>query len=218
MGFIACSLIILAMVSGSGLCKEKQDLAAQVLDQVEKKYSGASFLTQFSQISTLKALDITETASGKAWFSHPGRMRWQYLTPDHHEIITNGQRVWIFRPQEKQVMTGDAQGFFQAGAGGTFLSDISLIRKNHRISVHKTDPTWVELKLKAQPPKVEDSQAISSIIIRVSRKSHEITRVTTVNPHGDATLFEFSQIRFTPLEPAQFEFTIPEGTSIIEMD
>jgi len=42
--------------------------------------------------------------------------------------------------------------------------------------------------------------------------------VTTQNTYGDTTSFEFTHIQFKPMEPAIFEFKIPEGYSIIEMD
>ena len=205
------------MISGPGFAGENID---SVLDSLEKTYSGKSFSAGFSQISTLKVLDITETASGKAWFSHPGKMKWLYTAPDQHEIITNGQSVWIYRPDQTQVMVGHAGKFFKSGAGGAFLSDIGLIRKSFQISIHATDPAWVELALDAQEgqPAKNDSGETMTIIIRVSRESHEISRVTTVNVHGDTTLFEFTDIRFAPIPAAFFEFTIPDGTSVIEME
>lgn len=202
------------LVSGYAAAGET---AAAILDQLEKTYAGKSFFTDFSQISTLKVLDITETASGTAWFSHPGKMKWLYTTPDRHEIITNGRNVWIYRPDQAQVMVGQADRFFRSGAGGAFLSDIGLIRKSFQLTIHATDPAWVELALdpKQEQPAGQDSL---TILIRISRKTHEITRVTTVNGHGDTTLFEFTGIRFSPLSSGFFEFTIPEGTSIMEME
>ncbi|WP_022665297.1 LolA family protein [Desulfospira joergensenii] len=216
----ALSLVLwFFLASVPGFAKDL-GLRDATLDNLEKKYAGKSFSADFSQISTLKVLDITETASGKAWFSHPGKMRWLYTAPDRHEIITNGKSVWIYRPEQNQVMEGNASRFFKSGAGGAFLSDIGLIRKNFRISVRGTDPAWVELALdtKAGAPADSDSGEVSSIILRVSRDSHEIRRITTLNAHGDATLFEFSNILFAPLEAGFFDFKIPEGASIIEME
>ena len=40
-----------------------------ILTALEQKYSGKSFSTSFIQASRLTALDITEKASGKAFFS-----------------------------------------------------------------------------------------------------------------------------------------------------
>jgi outer membrane lipoprotein carrier protein len=185
-----------------------------ILNALEQKYSDKSFKADFTQVSKLAALDITEKASGTALFSHPGKMRWKYLTPQLHEIITNGASLWIYRPEEKQVMHGDASQFFQSGAGGAFLSDISLIRKNFTITVKEVTANYVEIVLIAK----RETKDISSIIIRISQKNSAIERVVTYNPYDDTTLFQFSNIQFKNIDPEIFEFQIPGGVDIIEMD
>ena len=189
-------------------------MTEDVLTAIEKKYTGKSFKADFTQISRLAALDITEKASGRASFSHPGKMKWEYTEPEHHEIITNGKWLWIFRPQENQVMQGDASQFFKSGAGGAFLSDISLVRKNYVITIKEvtTDYVAIELVAKKQTPE------ISSIVIRISKKNNEIIRVVSSNPYDDTTLFEFTHIQFGKIDPAVFEFKVPQGVDIIDMD
>ena len=53
----------------------------EVIDTLDKRFNAADFSANFTQESTLKALEITDTAKGKAWFKHPGMMRWEYDTP-----------------------------------------------------------------------------------------------------------------------------------------
>ena len=88
---------------GIAAATEPENAQEAVLSAIEKKYAGKSFEASFYQISKLEALDITEKASGKASFSHPGKMKWEYLEPEQHEIITNGKSLWIYRPEENQV-------------------------------------------------------------------------------------------------------------------
>ena len=207
---IVCCCLFFPIASAAGNDIIKED----ILTAIEKKYSGKSFEANFTQISRLAALDITEEASGRASFSHPGKMKWQYLEPEHHEIITNGKSLWIFRPQENQVMQGDASQFFKSGSGGAFLSDISLIRKNFTVSVKEVTADYVEINLTAK----KENSDISSIVIRISQKNSEIVRVVTYNPYDDSTLFEFSDIQFKKISPDVFEFKVPDGVNIIEMN
>ncbi len=195
-----------------GFCNDiiKED----ILTALEQKYSNKSFSANFTQVSTLAALDITEQASGKAFFSHPGKMKWQYLKPQHHEIITNGKSLWIYRPEANQVMQGDASQFFQSGAGGAFLSDISLIRKKFLINLKEVTADYVEIDLIAK----KKNREISSIVIRISQKTSEIERVVTYNPYDDTTMFEFYNIKFKKINPDVFEFKVPHGMDIINMD
>ncbi len=185
-----------------------------ILTTLEQKYRDSSFQADFTQVSTLSALEITEEASGKAFFSHPGKMKWQYLTPQHHEIITDGKSLWIYRPEENQVMLGDASQFFKSGAGAAFLSDISLIRKNFVINLKKVTADFVEIDLTAKN-KQED---ISLIVIRISQKTSEIVRVVTHNPYDDTTLFELNNIQFKPFDPEFFTFKIPDNIDILNMN
>ena len=193
---------------------DTRSLEQTVLDGLENQYAGRSFSAEFKQTSILTALEISETASGKAWFSHPGKMKWQYLEPERHDIITNGHTLWIFRPDENQVMIGDAAPFFQSGAGGAFLSDISQIRDNFSVSMTETTDQWVALQLDAPPENTE----VQSIRIQVSRTDFQIQTVTTVNTAKDITRFELSNIQFQDMPDNWFEFAVPLGTHIIDMN
>ena len=90
---------------------------------------------------------MTEISAGKAWFSHPGKMKWAYESPDSHEIITNGKNLWIYRPEENQVMIGNAAPFFQSGSGGAFLADIRKIREAFTIKQGTVDDKTAQLVL-----------------------------------------------------------------------
>ena len=210
--FIIIAVFVL-LHPGAALCQNLSPETEAILSALEKKYSGKSFTVKYTQVSKLTALDIVEKATGRAFFSHPGKMRWEYETPENHQVITNGKTLWIHRPQENQVLVGDAEQFFKSGAGGAFLSDISLIRKNYDIQIKQSSDTFVELTLK----NLEKNTQITSIEIRITRPNHEITRVVTLNPYDDETHFEFDDIKFLPLNPDYFNFIVPEGITVLEM-
>ncbi len=186
----------------------------RILNGIEKRYSGKDFSANFFQQSTLKAIDISENATGKVFFSHPGKMRWEYRTPEQHQIITNGSTLWIYRPGEKQVVQGNALEFFKAGAGGAFLSDIARIREGYDITIEKTDAQAVRLLL-IPKKKTPDIDAIKLV---VSTKSHAVETVVTSNIYGDTTKLQFSNSRFEPLGESLFEFDIPVDCDLLYMD
>jgi outer membrane lipoprotein carrier protein len=207
-------LLLCAVLFASLGPAQAETLGDKTLTAIEKKYTENGFQADFNQSSTLAALELTETASGTAWFNHPGKMRWQYTAPQRHEIITNGQTLWIYRPDQNQVMRGNAKKFFKAGAGGAFLSDIGLMRKNFTMEVKETNDTHISFLFTAK----QENPDMVSILIRVSLATHAIQQVTTQNPYGDTTLFEFTNIQFKQMDASVFEFKIPEGSDIIEMD
>ena len=185
-----------------------------LIEALETAYSGRDVTVDFHQKSTLKAIDITEEAFGRARFSHPGKMNWEYLEPEHNSIITDGVKVWIYRPQENQVVTGNAADFFRGGAGAALMSDISRIKERFAITPKTLEPGYGDLLLVP----LERTPDIESVVLRVDRKSGEILRITTTNLYGDTTELAFSNARFGSLDPSLFTFTPPEGADVMLMN
>ena len=190
--------------------------ASEILSRVENRYNGRSFAARFSQESLLKAMDITDTASGRVFVKYPGKMRWEYEKPERQVMITDGRRLWIYRPAENQVMTGRAPEIIGDGRGASFLSDFKLLRKKFRITMapHQPAATYI---LTLQP--LKDSAGLSSIELLINRSSFDIREITTLNTYGDRTRIAFHDMRFvSDLGDDLFSFTVPEGADVVELD
>lgn len=218
LGAMAVSMVLIFMMTlvplPGNAAQSLDDKTAKIVVGIEAKYANKSFCANFEQASRLTALEVTEIATGKAWFSHPGKMKWAYQSSDNHEIITNGKNLWIYRPEEKQVMTGDAGPFFQSGSGGAFLADIRKIRKEFTIEPGDSGDNFAQLVL---TPKKQTPE-LAKVRITVNLPGFEIPVVETENVYGDTTKFIFNNIRFSSFDDQIFEFTPPPGTEIIEMD
>jgi len=194
-----------------------------IISHIEKKYHKAGFRTEFIQLSVLKALDITDTASGHALFNYPGMMKWEYEEPEKQSIITDGKNLWIYRPMDNQVTVGKFPSLFGGGKGAGFLSDIKSLRKNFNITEEKRTGENFILKLipedKSRELPQEVSRALSKIIIYVSTKDYTVTRVITHNVYGDETEIQLMNIDFSIRpDPSVFKFSIPEHTDVIQLD
>ena len=209
-------VIVLCCVFASTVSAQQESLTTldELLEGLEKRYSKQEFIADFSQVTKLKVLEIDETASGKAMFSHPGKMKWEYFEPQQHQIITNGKVLWIYRPDQNQVIIGNAQEFFKAGSGGAFLSDISIIKEKYIISIKENSEMFFELKL---IPKIKTPE-IQSILIIVSKKEYNIKKIITSNMYEDTIELEFHNIEFNDINDSIFEFSIPENCSVIDID
>lgn len=187
----------------------------EILKNVEKRYAASGFSTLFYQTLTLKAMEITDTASGKAFFKRPGMMRWDYEKPDRQIITTDGDTLWIYRPEDSQVMVGKSPSFFAGGRGASFLSDMKLIRKKFDISLQeKTKDEYHVLKLL---PK-EKTLDVSVIYISISAKNFHVVQITTYNSFGDETVIELSNTQFKPkLDDSMFIFQIPQGVEVLQL-
>ncbi len=188
----------------------------EVLKKVEKRYALSGFKADFFQSSTLKALDITDTAMGKISIKRPGKMRWIYEAPERQSIITDGTRLWIYRPDDNQVMLGVAPSYFGGGKGASFLTDIREMRATFDITLEIPDvPDRYKLKL---IPRVK-SVDVTHVSVWIAKKTWEVREVATYNTYGDETRMEFSHIEFIDdLPDPLFMFTIPDGTHVIQLD
>lgn len=187
-----------------------------ILEHVEKRYAASGFSTRFFQTLTLKAMDVTDKASGKAYFKRPGMMRWEYEKPDRQTIVTDSDVLWIYRPEDNQVMTGKSPSFFSGGKGASFLSDMNMIREKFAITLQENiNAGYYVLKL---VPK-ERTLDVTAIYISISPETFNIVEITTYNSYGDETTIKFKEIQFTSaLDDALFRFQIPEGVEVLKLD
>jgi outer membrane lipoprotein carrier protein len=209
-------LLMPAPLQLTTLAAESDLTLEQILDRMEKHYAGNSFKAEFIQEATVKALEITDFASGKMFVRYPGKMRWEYEKPEKQVIITDGIKLWIYRPTDNQLMTGSAPAFFSDGKGASFLSDISLIRKKFNISLAETkEDFFYELKLKP----LEKTLDVTDITLTVTKTSFTVIRIVTYNSYGDENRIELLNHKFqADLKDSLFSFEAPEGTDILEMD
>jgi len=210
-------LILISFIAVNVSYAAESDLTLdQILGRVEKNYTGKSFQAEFVQESTIKAMDIVDFASGKIFVRYPGMMRWEYEKPEEQTIITDGHKLWIYRPSDNQVLTGSAPAFFSDGKGASFLSDIKLIRQKFRISLEDSkEDFFYELKLQPLEKKLD----VTDIRLAVTKKTFTVIRIITYNSYGDENRIEFANHQFdVKLEDSLFSFKIPPGADVVQLD
>jgi len=194
----------------------------EIMKKIELKYIEKGFGAIFSQESTLKAMDITDKASGTAIFMYPGMMKWTYLEPEEQIIVTDGDKLWIYRKEDNQVMLGKAPKYFGSGKGASFLTDIEILRQSFELSFPEDDPD--------SPPKQNERHCIkllpkkknpdfTKLFLSISKKTYDIMEITSYNAYGDKTLIKFSDLEFhNDLAKDMFYFKIPDGADIVQLD
>ncbi|MBI5579256.1 MAG: outer membrane lipoprotein carrier protein LolA [Deltaproteobacteria bacterium] len=213
-------LILLAAVVmaalPAALSAESMPPLDTILKELEKRYTGSQFSADFLQESTIKSMEITDFASGRVYVRYPGMMRWEYEKPEQQAIITDGHKLWIYRPLDNQVMTGNAPVFFRDGKGASFLSDIRLIRQKFTITPHPPEGEYLyELRLVPR----EKTLNISQIRLYVVPRAFTIVRIVTVDDYGDDTRIDIVNPQFNvELDPALFKFDIPKGADVQKID
>lgn len=216
--FACMILLCLLLFAATQAAAESALSADEILDKVESRYDCDTFSAEFIQTSTLKAMDISDTASGTVIFKRPKKFRWTYDRPDKQLIISDGDRLWIYKPQERQVMMGKAKNLFGEGRGASFLSDIKSLRADFeaRLAPDKMQKTGYYV-LEMVPKK--KSEILSAAYLEIEQKSFEVTAIDTDNPYGDHTRIEFKKRKLCEkADDSLFSIDIPVDVDVVTLD
>jgi len=206
----------------TGLAQEKESgtpgisALETLLKGIEACYTGTGFSARFDQTSSLAAMDITDHAQGTLFVKYPNRMRWEYVTPETQVMLTDGKSLWIHRPADNQVLVGKAPAFLGSGQGGSFLTDLSSLRKQFTVSLVSHRPNLPAVLKLLPGPGAPD---VSDILISVDPETFRIHKITTHNAYGDETRIQLSDYRFDLLlDDAFFRMEIPKSAEVLELE
>ncbi len=211
---MAAFLALIWTVAPSGGLQARDSLP-EILAGIQKRYAGPGFAADFFQHSTLKAMDISDSAEGRIWVKRPAKMRWEYHKPEKQIVVTDGKRLWIYRPLDRQVMVGQAPDMFGQGKGAAFLSKMGQLRRNFDVTlVPSANPDYWRIKLVP----LSSGAEMSEILVSVSRKNFCAEQIVTHNTYGDETRIVIRNYDFdTSLPDRLFEFEPPKGVEIIRI-
>ena len=100
--FILC-FSILFLVANLSLAISEENVN-DIVNKLQSQYNKTSdFSAVFTQETLTKSLGVPAIVNGKVYFKKPGMMKWKYTDPITHEIITDGETLWYYFPEEKQV-------------------------------------------------------------------------------------------------------------------
>ena len=179
----------------------------EIVDRVEARYAAPGFSARFLQTSTLKAMEITDNASGRIYVKRPGMMRWEYQEPEMQTIATDGRKLWIYRPEDNQVMIGKGAGF---------LADNQQIRRQFYITLENKT---IDGNYRLQLFPITKTFDLSFVYLLISTQTFDVVRIVTYNSYGDKTRIDLSDIQLKQtLDDNLFTFQIPAGVEILYLD
>ncbi len=99
-----------------------QDRLPQIVEQIERHYDSTSdFEASFTQRYERRLLRRKVEEKGKVSVKKPGRMRWEYRSPEEKVFVTDGTKTYFYLPAENQVMVShQPQGAMGMEAGSPF--------------------------------------------------------------------------------------------------
>jgi outer membrane lipoprotein carrier protein len=190
---------------------------SEILERVRQRYKTADFEADFVQESSLQAMGIVDVAKGHVHFRPPAMMRWHYKLPEEYFIITDGQTLWIYRPEDNQVMLGRADEYLGTTTGVGFFSDPERLRDDFVVQLASKQYQEKGRYVLTLVPKIQRS-SLTKLLLFVSNSTFDILQSVTYNAVGDTSSIRFSGFKFNQgLDLSLFAFKVPRGADVIQM-
>jgi len=172
-----------------------------------------AFRADFEQETYVIALGERDHARGTVAFSKPGRMRWDFVSPTPQRIVSDGTTLWIYQPEEQQVLRAAFQAAFVSTTPVSFLAGVGRIVDDFdpRPATRACTETRAYVQLEAK-----DSRSLGGLELTVDRETFDIVEAAVTDPLENVTTLRFSDMqRNVEIPPEEFLFKVPAGVDVI---
>ena len=173
------------------------------------------FLTETQTMSanfkqTLKSSDgmLMQESAGVFYLQRPGKFRWNYTQPYPQEIVSDGERVWVFDVDLEQV-TVQKQGAGQSNTPMALLQNRKKLEDAFEIHERGSDSGLHRIELINRQADADFDRVMLGLDDKGLRflQLHDQFEQTTV--------ILFTELQSNPeLDAELFVFTPPEGVDV----
>lgn len=147
----------------------------------------------------------------------PGKMRWDYRSPEEKLFVSNGTEAWLYLPREKQARRSSLKKLEDLRSPLAFLLGKTKLEKElQSLSFAPDVQVWQpgSSMLRGVPRGMEDR--VEQILIEVS-PDYRILRIVIQSMDESITEYRFSsQKENVELADKQFQFTPPPGSETVD--
>jgi outer membrane lipoprotein carrier protein len=210
------------------------DEAASYVKSFEARYRAArtlqaTFLERYTENGA-----TVRTEAGTAFFRRPGKMRWEYESPEKDLFLVDGKTAWFYVPSDRTATRVPAK---QSADWRTPLALLAGEMKVSRVCAHVDlapnerflNEHNVVLRCRVKGEKNEptstggqDSLAAPAgsqndvVLFEIDRRSGELARLIVRQSGGVEVEFRFENWHLDPpLPESLFKFEVPTGVAIV---
>src|SRR3982750_2506844 len=110
--------------------------AAEVATALQKKIDGIrDFATDFTHVYEGGVLRKQITERGRLLVKKPGKMRWDYTTPEQKQFVSDGVKMYSYIPDDKQVIVSSVPSEDEASSPALFLAGKGSLTRDFTASL-----------------------------------------------------------------------------------
>ncbi len=195
-------------------------LAAQAsgLDNLENFVKTAkSGRAEFTQVVTSPAREgqtaRSKTSTGTFEFARPHRFRFNYKKPFEQTIVADGQTLWLYDADLRQVTTRKQSEVLGSTPAALIASapDLATLRRDFNLEATgaKDGLQWVQAAPKAREGQLN--------MVRIGFRGNDLATLEIVDSFGQRSVLSFSKMELnTALPPDTFNFKTPQGADMVK--
>lgn len=218
-----------AIVTTPANAQESRDTSASsrrtaqaVVRGIEARYNGArslraTFLERYSEGGRLVRVE-----SGTVLFSRPGRMRWEYESPEEKLFLVDGKNVWFYVPADRTASRADVKesadwqtpfAMLTRGARfARFCGSVELLPAGGAGGVAPTAPGNYVVRCTPRSAEAGFREAFLEV-----DAGYTLARVVVRESGGVEIEFRFANWeQNVPIPEVLFHFAAPDGVAIVE--
>jgi outer membrane lipoprotein carrier protein len=176
---------------------------------------------------------VTRTEAGTAYFRRPGKMRWEYESPERDLFLVDGKIAWFYVPGDHTVMRVPAKQSTDWRTPLALLAGemkVSRVCSRVELAASEKPEQQQDVLLRCQlrgvnagqtsadsdPGKSEPGEKGEVVFFEIARDTGELARLLVRQSGGVQVEFRFANWRMNPSLPESlFQFQVPRGVAIV---
>ena len=195
------------------LCEEAQLDAC--ITALENRYATMKDISaSFKQETFLSVANRSEKAEGKVYIKKGGKMFWDYTQPTAQKIILDGENLWVYLPDEKQVVKNSVTSFSSHIMADLFYGKVN-IKKRFKAAFLSTDSEDNSSNIILELLPKEYNPTLKRLLLEINPVGSLITKTVLEDELGTKTTLMFKEIKVDKgIDDSYFIFTPPPGVEI----
>jgi outer membrane lipoprotein carrier protein len=219
MNKLNAGILLLLMIGGQVAWAQSHGIdARQAAATIDARYNAMKSLrADFTEIYSGGGTRRSE--SGTLWIKKPGKMRWDYSSPQKKIFLADGATAWFYVPGERQARRTPLKKLDDLRSPLRYLLGRTKLDKELRglsLAPDVRPETQGGLVLRGIPVGMEDR--ISQVLLESDGQGF-LRRIVMEELDGSRTEFRLeNQRENVPISDGEFRFRPPAGVEVLQSD
>jgi outer membrane lipoprotein carrier protein len=217
MRFLCCAGAIIWVLAATPLLTA-QPSPIDLAQTLQRKYDTVrDFQAGFTQVTESGVLGRKHTERGQVAIKKPGKMRWDYESPEKKLFVSNGKRVYLHMPRDKQVTVSDVPAGDSTPTPFLFLAGQGNLMRDFTPSAVAPPaglPPGTQV-LKLTPKQAQPDY--EWLVVGLDPATYSLRGLIFRDAQGATQTFTFTNLKenLNPLD-SRFDFKIPNGVQVVQ--